>query len=1135
MKKFLKLFILLIFISPCIFVFSACDSGKDNRQAPVYQGMVVSAVNEPMMMSAMHFNPDNPFGDNAANIEDHASSLFVLDSTEKMYYADSNEDVFITIKLSNPDSFEIMSFTLNGVKYSSYMFEDGSDLENLILKVNVGNIVGVKDYTIDAIKYVDKTEIKDVVMDGDKTIKIGLGASNSTYSEVTNSRVYLNKINLSINLIDIYNLIEKTNGNTKVVIYDGVSIIDYKDLAVGRNDIVFDKLNPNTVYQFAIISAYDDLSGNGTKMHTLYKNAFCTNAILSFNVESINQTSINFNYIWDNEVENKTIVSQELYLDETKISNIDISQTFIQDLLSNREYTIVTTYKNLNNISETIQYTFTTFAKETPNINLTQKSLTQTDFEFVVDIEDLDNVGSIEKIELLHDDDGAIILNNEVRTISDLLSDNDYTIKVSYSYDVNDGSGEQTIIKELSFHTLSKSAPVVVFKDISSLQSEITFNYELTDNDNICTVTKAEIYEETNKIKTITDLTNKTFNELNSNTEYTIKLWYSYDLNDGMGIKETFIMTSYYTMASEITVTAISTLNETNPKVGEEIHVSIAFNNPSNIEINSFYINGINSEVVGGNKISSAIVKFIPDFEGGEYQISLTKISYLRNGNLLTQNISSDYSTSILVLGSLKVKSFERESQKDYFTTNDDNIVIELDNPTNYNIFDIHIKYNSTEKIITSDNFEISNNVLTFKASTFNLGLASTLTLELTAITYGIEGVTAKADYNLTPIIITYLSDSTVNEITTIEQFKNMQNNKSYKLMNDLDFANESWTPIVFEGVLDGNNHKIKNLSYVTEVLVSTNYNFALFSQFAGVIKNLEIDSMYISVYGSMNINIAGIAITTGNNIFANTAIIKDCIVTGDIYIKSNNQSQSMVANIGGLISKSDAICKAINCSTNVNINIEDCEGYEINAGGIIGKAWTTDKRIEINKCSAFGNITINKASTVYAGGIAGYAYKSIEINNCYTTGDMTVTTNEGDIDIGGLVGHVHIISISNCYTTGNLYAYSYYSTVSVGGLMGDLNLSSVVNVNSCYTVGNLTAICETDQWNYASAGSMISIGLSSLQAQNFYKYENQVINTKGYSANQIEANMQTIWEFIQSNWDSSIWNLHADKNPTLK
>ena len=630
-------------------------------------------------------------------------------------------------------------------------------------------------------------------------------------------------------------------------------------------------------------------------------------------------------------------------------------------------------------------------------------------------------------------------------------------------------------------------------------------------------------------------MTNKIFEGLNSNTEYTLKLWYNYNLNDGSGVQKEFITIDYYTMASEITVTGLSTLNVTNPKIGEEVHLNITFNNPSNIEIDSFYVNGINSEVVGGNKITSAIVKFIPDFEGGEYEISLTKISYFRNDNLLTQNISSSYSTSILVLGNLNVLSFERENQKDYFTTSDDNIVINLDNPTNYNITNITIKYNSIEKILTPESFEIDSNVVTINASSFDLNSASTLTISLTSISYGIDDITAKTDYNLDAITLTYLSESTINEITTIEQLKNIQNNKYYKLMNDLDFTNESWNPIDFKGILDGNNYKIKNLHYVSEALISNNYNFALFSQFSGIVKNLEIESMYVSIYGSQNINIAGITISTGNNISANAAIIKDCVVSGDIYVKSNNESESMVANIGGLVSKSNAICKIMGSSSNVNITILDCEGYEINAGGIIGNAWTTDKTIEINNCSSFGDITINKASTIYAGGIAGNAYISVEINNCYTTGDITATTTEGEIDVGGLVGHVHNALISNCYTTGTIYACSYYSTAHAGGLIGNLNLSSVISIKNCYTSGNITAICETNQIHYASAGSMVAIGLSSLHVENFYKYENQLLNTNGYNQNQIEADMQTIWTFIQNNWDSSIWNLYEDKNPTLK
>ncbi len=88
------------------------------------------------------------------------------------HYAEQGQDIYITVHIKNPDSFEILSFTLNGKKYTNYMFEQGSDLENLIVKVNVGNTTGTVDYTIDAIKYVDGEAIKDVRMEGERTVQI---------------------------------------------------------------------------------------------------------------------------------------------------------------------------------------------------------------------------------------------------------------------------------------------------------------------------------------------------------------------------------------------------------------------------------------------------------------------------------------------------------------------------------------------------------------------------------------------------------------------------------------------------------------------------------------------------------------------------------------------------------------------------------------------------------------------------------------------------------------------------------------------------------------------------------------------------------------------------------------------------
>jgi len=155
-----------------------------DKQVPIYQGMTVS--NEaPVVEMATRVNYSMPlFG--AIGARFGTSSIPGTSTTPKPdkvtpeisggpYYAQPNEDIYIHVHISNPDGFEILSFTLNGVKYSSYMFEAGSDLETLILKYNVGEEEGVQQYTIDAIKYVDGEDIKDVRMEGDRTIEVLVG------------------------------------------------------------------------------------------------------------------------------------------------------------------------------------------------------------------------------------------------------------------------------------------------------------------------------------------------------------------------------------------------------------------------------------------------------------------------------------------------------------------------------------------------------------------------------------------------------------------------------------------------------------------------------------------------------------------------------------------------------------------------------------------------------------------------------------------------------------------------------------------------------------------------------------------------------------------------------------------------
>ena len=177
-----------ILIVTTIFLFLPDDSqvpiDPTGKQVPIYQGMTVS--NEaPVVEMATRVTYSMPlFGSIGARFG--TGSIPGTSTTPKPdkvtpeisggpYYAQPNEDIYIHVHISNPDGFEILSFTLNGVKYSSYMFEPGSDLETLILKYNVGEEEGVQQYTIDAIKYVDGEQIKDVRMEGERTIEVLVG------------------------------------------------------------------------------------------------------------------------------------------------------------------------------------------------------------------------------------------------------------------------------------------------------------------------------------------------------------------------------------------------------------------------------------------------------------------------------------------------------------------------------------------------------------------------------------------------------------------------------------------------------------------------------------------------------------------------------------------------------------------------------------------------------------------------------------------------------------------------------------------------------------------------------------------------------------------------------------------------
>ncbi|MBQ7384081.1 MAG: hypothetical protein IJV72_04745 [Clostridia bacterium] len=439
------------------------------KQVPVYQGMTVSgefpsaqsakadaenllpaympvslSLTEPTYINPYNLSTGNGKGNANGHdkngktdipeetvVEQVKDSLNIVGGEKSIYYAEKNQDIYITVHVDNPDSFEILSFTLNGKKYSSYMFEEGSDMENLVLKVNVGDTEGVIDYTIDAIKYIDGTEIKDVRMEGDKTVKVGVATDKQPTAVISSEKIAFNDIFFSITVTDALKLIELSGGRVDAVLYEGDNIIATKSISITEGTgITFDNLKPATEYTYVIAASYDALDGSGFNTYILAAKTFTTLEALMFNNVTVGQENVSFNLLWDEKYIEREIVSISLYQGETKIKDIETTATAIDGLLCDNEYTVIVEYKN-NGKTDNVYLKFTTAAKAKPTVAITRSSITQTSVEFGVSFTDTDGVGEISRIELLHRSGNKTAENTAVRSFSGVLSNNTYTVKVT--------------------------------------------------------------------------------------------------------------------------------------------------------------------------------------------------------------------------------------------------------------------------------------------------------------------------------------------------------------------------------------------------------------------------------------------------------------------------------------------------------------------------------------------------------------------------------------------------------------------------------------------------------------------------------------------------------------------------------
>lgn len=254
-----------------------------------------------------------------------------------------------------------------------------------------------------------------------------------------------------------------------------------------------------------------------------------------------------------------SITSVELYNGAQLVESLtDFDTIKFENLLSDTTYTVKATYSysikgTIKTIYDTVDIStdITTLAKEAPVVSISNITSTTESIEFNIDIVDTDSTFvEVTDIELYKE--GILVealTDLELNKFENLLSNTEYSVKVTYSYDLNNSAGLQYGSVSEDITTLAKTAPVAVITDVVPTATTIEFDYTITDPTNSLVSHSLQIIDPDNVITTLPSNDLRIFEDLISDTAYTLRVFMTYDLNDGTGEQTTFVTFDTATLA----------------------------------------------------------------------------------------------------------------------------------------------------------------------------------------------------------------------------------------------------------------------------------------------------------------------------------------------------------------------------------------------------------------------------------------------------------------------------------------------------------------------------------------------------------------------------------------------------------
>ncbi len=436
--------------------------------------------------------------------------------------------------------------------------------------------------------------------------------------------------------------IQDPSQNLKIIkteLYDGTTLIQTND----GDKFRFENLLSVHSYTIKTYCEYDLNDGSASQSIVITADVTTTNyrlPVVTLSDVTASHQSVSFGVDIVDEDAILSISYYAVYDGEEEVQRTDlVDEPAIDGLLSNHDYTLKIFYSyDLHDgnapVQKVISKEFTTLSYENPDFSISLDEIKKTEIFFTVLENDEHQLGSVTSVILKQAEQQVQTLENMTGnsfSLTQLLSNTDYTMEVVYTYDLCDGSGSHEISKTIDFKTLNKERPTLSVQDLVLGYEEISFDYLIDDIEGICVVDRASILDGTNIIQTTTT---KKMTGLLSNHDYTLVITYHYDLNDGQGnIEETF-ETPVKTL--ERTVPTIEFVNVGNTL--NRIYFDLAWNNPTDAVVTLTSVRLGSQTPIQTTELTGFIFEALAS--NTDYLITVSYEYDLHDGNGLQQGTS---------------------------------------------------------------------------------------------------------------------------------------------------------------------------------------------------------------------------------------------------------------------------------------------------------------------------------------------------------------------------------------------------------------------------------------------------------------------------------------------------------------